>query len=561
LAGILSRDEEWNINLDEVEAAEVSGVTSRSAVLPVDDILNGEGGFLRAVWQSESETSTAIGSGQQSAAGLPDLRVLASPETRRPRCFVGSRWRCACGHTAAGHLRRVVGLAAVFESLLWLEPFGTLTGSSWGRTAGTITSVAVRTLTTLAVVVIAWYWVRIARSAARLRSIHERTRLRDVGLVGASHMWIKGISTGGLAAPFDATADPHARSILALTLVVAALWAIIACLCAVLDAASPGCSSLITEGPRLAICSSVALGAAVIFASLSGSDVAKQLGKLAKQARDRADTAEAEELGTRRGPGIRHVASESAVGSARAKSEGRRVYPASFYMGEHRGGRSPTDSRQQHVDRPRLSSSLSDHPLSPMASGNPRTNLAAADMSPGASVVPRSLIVGRVLFRVKDLGSEADAVVAGSPSVLVEPLRSTSQASSTTELAEPRARLGSSVSVSAGGAAGSGKSRAVRRRMRASTNSRALRSEARRWRRVHASLRMRIIVACSVVAVLAASYVVSALMPRSAPVIATESVLYAQAVIRFGMMSYLWSCTTSEATVRYVGRCLGVCAC
>lgn len=221
-AEVMGQDAEWDPNADATEAVEAEGVTSRSRIASVAPPAapGVEESVLSTIHRTTSMASFAnsgavVGGGQPAQRVRVVLRVPdGAGKSPSSGCY-GQRMRQACGSTAAGHSRRAVllvslsaGMWGVLACFLdgdrpywaaWL--IGILWGISW---AGFLWLCSV----------FVWYWTRLARSARRLRTIHEIVRLRDMGMVGDGSLWSENRQAGGLAGPLDATADPYAVSLL-----------------------------------------------------------------------------------------------------------------------------------------------------------------------------------------------------------------------------------------------------------------------------------------------------------------------------------------------------------
>jgi len=129
-----------------------------------------------------------------------------------------------CCSTAAPQLRAAAIAGWAAEAALWLLVSDALPPSPAVRLAAVLAAAVSRAAAVSVALTVAWYWTRIGRTAARLRHIVHRARLREAGLAGPSHAWTSGSTSGGLAAPLDATAGPHATTLYRILVVVLVAW-------------------------------------------------------------------------------------------------------------------------------------------------------------------------------------------------------------------------------------------------------------------------------------------------------------------------------------------------
>lgn len=233
-AEVMGQDAEWDPNADATEAVEAEGVTSRSRIASVaaPAAPGVEESVLSTIHRTTSMASFANG-GTVVGGGQPAQRVrvvLRAPDgagkSPGSGCY-GQRMRQACGNTAAGHSRRAVILVSLSAGL-WGILACCLDGDrpQWAAwVVGTLWGIGWAGFLWLCSVFV-WYWTRLARSARRLRTIHEIVRLRDMGMVGDGSLWSENRQAGGLAGPFDATADPYAVSLLSFWGTVGAVMAV-----------------------------------------------------------------------------------------------------------------------------------------------------------------------------------------------------------------------------------------------------------------------------------------------------------------------------------------------
>lgn len=207
----------WNPSNDVIEVVEAVGITARSAAVAGYS----KRGVVTDVHDIADEVAMQAGHNDcppgAANSSFPEVQILASSITKaQERCFDGRRclaW--ACGSYAGSHMRRIVVVAAVAEIAYWTSM---MTASPTPQTILGIAALSTLTwtLSILLLLVVVWYWVRIARSAKRLRYVKAQQELRDAEMAGSSIAWDSGRVSGGLAAPFDATADPYAAAVLGL---------------------------------------------------------------------------------------------------------------------------------------------------------------------------------------------------------------------------------------------------------------------------------------------------------------------------------------------------------
>jgi hypothetical protein len=124
-----------------------------------------------------------------------------------------------CGPYAASHVRRLVVAAAAVDAMYMFLVALAAPSQALIVVAAALSTIGWLMLIAIILVVV-WYWVRLARSTKRLRYVQGQQALRDSLMTGLSLAWDSGRVSGGLAAPFDATSDPYAPAVLGFTLTV-----------------------------------------------------------------------------------------------------------------------------------------------------------------------------------------------------------------------------------------------------------------------------------------------------------------------------------------------------
>ncbi|KAA0157411.1 hypothetical protein FNF31_05757 [Cafeteria roenbergensis] len=234
----MTRNNIWDPATDDVEAAEAVGITSHS---PASAAIN-----MQPLASELASANDGLEGLPGSGLGGEPVQVVAAGSAGAPRCrLYGPCMRRWCGATAAGNLRRATALALLSDVLY--NALVLVISSANDSTVATVA--AMESLSWLAnmwiVLIILWYWVRLSRSASRLRTIHHNIGLRNSGMVGQSNSWLTHRTSGGLAAPLDATADPYAGSVLLIVATVAAAGGVAGTVAALSNAlAHVGCDAL-----------------------------------------------------------------------------------------------------------------------------------------------------------------------------------------------------------------------------------------------------------------------------------------------------------------------------
>lgn len=240
---LMTRNNIWDPATDDVEAAEAVGITSHS---PASVAIN-----MQPLASELASANDGLAGLPASGLGSEPVQVVAADKAGAPGFrLYGPCMRRWFGATAAGNLRRATTLA-VFSDVLYNLLVLAISSANLTTVA---TVAAVESLTWLAnmwiVLIILWYWLRLSRSASRLRTIHHNIGLRNSGMVGQSNSWRTYRTSGGLAAPLDATADPYAGSVLLIVATVAIAGGVAGTVAALSNALDHiGCDAL-TESPE-----------------------------------------------------------------------------------------------------------------------------------------------------------------------------------------------------------------------------------------------------------------------------------------------------------------------
>jgi len=212
VARLLARDEEWDPCTDDIEAAEAIGVTSRSAIEAEGE--SEDGGFLGTL-QRQNSLPEQCKEAMRDGGTSPKIRVVANKAQLKAQSRIyGPCMRRTFGATAGAAKRRLVTCSALVETVRFaIVAFSSSTSPALLAAIALLSSISWTLITWLALITV-WYWVRLARSSSRLFTIHSEVAKRNSGMAGSSVTWDSSRRSSGLAAPFDATADPFAGSIL-----------------------------------------------------------------------------------------------------------------------------------------------------------------------------------------------------------------------------------------------------------------------------------------------------------------------------------------------------------